>query len=170
MAHDVLILNCNGTPIQTVTPAKATRLLQRGAAVRLTGAEAASMQDDAELADAVRELEAIQLISYGGTRSHRLRPTRRNISVRDRGRCQYCGCFVKLARLTLDHVVPRSHGGQSNWQNLVVACGTCNQKKDSRTPQEAAMPLQAMPRQPTFPEFLRKWQDVFLWSSHEESD
>jgi 5-methylcytosine-specific restriction endonuclease McrA len=73
-----------------------------------------------------------------------LRPTRANILLRDDETCQYCG---KHARdLTLDHVVPRSRGGQSTWENLVACCRACNGRKGNRTPKEVGMHLIRQPR------------------------
>lgn len=78
--------------------------------------------------------------------------TRQNIFKRDDGKCQYCGA---TSDLTLDHVVPRSRGGKSSWDNLVTACKSCNSKKGDRTPQEAKMPLKKEPFKPNFLMFLR---------------
>ncbi len=73
-----------------------------------------------------------------------LRPTRANILLRDDETCQYCG---KHARdLTLDHVIPRSRGGQSTWENLVACCKQCNGRKGNRLLKEAGMKLLRQPR------------------------
>lgn len=74
--------------------------------------------------------------------------TRRNLLIRDNSCCQYCGKRPGHAGLTLDHILPRSRGGRSSWQNLVVCCGPCNRKKANRTPDEAQMPLLTEPRVP----------------------
>jgi 5-methylcytosine-specific restriction endonuclease McrA len=78
------------------------------------------------------------------------RPTQRRISrralfARDGWRCQYCGSSGKL---TLDHVVPRSRGGVSDWENVVASCAPCNLRKGDRLPDEAQMPLRELPRVP----------------------
>lgn len=78
--------------------------------------------------------------------------SRQNIFKRDGNRCQYCGSSQDL---TLDHVMPRSRGGQSNWENLVTACKSCNSKKGDYTPQEAGMELARTPFKPSFIMFLR---------------
>ncbi len=73
-----------------------------------------------------------------------LRPTRANILLRDDEMCQYCG---KHSRdLTLDHVLPRSRGGQSTWENLVACCKLCNGRKGNRLLKEANMKLLRQPR------------------------
>ena len=63
------------------------------------------------------------------------------IYMRDHFRCQYCGERKNPVELTLDHILPRSRGGDSSQINVVTACVTCNQRKGSRTPEEARMPL-----------------------------
>ena len=72
--------------------------------------------------------------------------TRRNILHRDAHTCQYCGALGD--DLTLDHVLPRSRGGQDIWENMVTACVHCNVKKGNRTPVEANMVLDQPPRKP----------------------
>ncbi len=78
--------------------------------------------------------------------------SRQNIFKRDGGKCQYCGSTKDL---TLDHVIPRSKGGRSSWDNLVSACKNCNSKKGDFTPEEANMPLKRRPFKPSFIMFLR---------------
>ena len=79
--------------------------------------------------------------------------SKKNILVRDRFACAYCG---KIARpLTLDHVIPRSKGGKTNWENCVASCRACNCKKGARTPREARMHPIKRPYQPTIAEFIR---------------
>lgn len=73
---------------------------------------------------------------------------RRNIYARDGNRCQYCGKKHPTTELSLDHVVPRSRGGQSTWENIVCCCLKCNIRKGGRTPEEAHMKLQTVPRKP----------------------
>ena len=63
------------------------------------------------------------------------------IYMRDHFRCQYCGERKNPVELTLDHILPRSRGGDSSQINVVTACVRCNQRKGSRTPEEARMPL-----------------------------
>ena len=79
--------------------------------------------------------------------------TKKNILVRDKLTCVYCG--KKGKPLTIDHVIPRSKGGNSNWENCVACCKACNNKKGARTPNAAKMHLIRRPFQPTIAEFLR---------------
>lgn len=80
--------------------------------------------------------------------------TKRNVLVRDGFRCAYCGC--RKDRLSIDHVIPRSRGGKTSFENCVAACKTCNLRKGGRTPSEAGMYLKLRPVQPTISEFLRQ--------------
>lgn len=74
--------------------------------------------------------------------------SRENIYARDRGKCQYCGMNVKLSEFEYEHVIPRAQGGKTIWENIVVACTGCNQKKGSKTPSQAGMRLLSRPRKP----------------------
>jgi 5-methylcytosine-specific restriction endonuclease McrA len=73
---------------------------------------------------------------------------RRNIFARDSNRCQYCGKRSGTSELSLDHVLPRSQGGPTTWENIVTCCIACNVKKGGRTPDQAHMPLQRKPVKP----------------------
>jgi 5-methylcytosine-specific restriction endonuclease McrA len=74
--------------------------------------------------------------------------SRRNIFKRDRFTCQYCGAQPGSEELTLDHVIPRSQGGESRWENCVLACLACNTRKADRTPEQASMRLRHKPVKP----------------------
>ena len=79
--------------------------------------------------------------------------SRKNILRRDGHRCQYCGRGD--VPLTLDHIHPRSKGGEDSWENLVAACVKCNNKKGDSLPEEAGMPLLRVPMKPNHVTFLR---------------
>lgn len=82
--------------------------------------------------------------------------TRHNVLVlRDKCACAYCGRIFAASRLTYDHVIPRSRGGQNRWENLVAACAECNGRKADRTPELARMPLLWRPWRPTVEELAR---------------
>jgi 5-methylcytosine-specific restriction endonuclease McrA len=76
--------------------------------------------------------------------------SRRAILLRDSFTCQYCGTQPGREHLTIDHILPRSRGGRTDWENTVAACGACNRKKGNRTPEEAHMPLLRQPVRPRF--------------------
>jgi 5-methylcytosine-specific restriction endonuclease McrA len=78
--------------------------------------------------------------------------SRQNIFKRDSSTCQYCGSGHHL---TLDHVIPKSRGGRTTWDNLITACQSCNARKGDQTPDEANMRLKTKPYKPSFVMFLR---------------
>lgn len=91
----------------------------------------------------------IRLATYDRVPRQTLRFNRRNLFARDNHSCQYCGRALPLSQLSIDHVVPRSRGGPTTWENVVCSCLNCNTSKGGRTPQEARMPLLSEPRRPT---------------------
>lgn len=78
----------------------------------------------------------------------KVRFSRENVYARDGGRCQYCRQKVTRAEATFDHVLPRSQGGHTGWENIVIACVPCNQRKGGRTPAQAGMRLAVAPFKP----------------------
>lgn len=107
--------------------------------------------------------------------------TRFNVFLRDRLICQYCGDAFPAHDLTFDHVVPRSQGGVTSWENVVAACGPCNLAKGGRTPRQAHMPLRRDPMEPSTwelqengrafpPNFLHEsWRDYLYWDTELET-
>jgi len=90
----------------------------------------------------------IRLLFYDRLPRVNVRFTRRNIYARDRNRCQYCGRRFPTSELSLDHIVPRSMGGLSDWTNVACCCTTCNVRKGGRTPKQAHMKLIREPVKP----------------------
>ena len=103
--------------------------------------------------------------------------TRFNVFLRDRWQCQYCADYYKTPELTFDHVVPRSRGGRTTWDNIVTACQECNTRKGNKTPHEVHMHPITSPRQPSIyelqdhgrsfpPNFLHQsWNDFLYWDT-----
>jgi 5-methylcytosine-specific restriction endonuclease McrA len=90
----------------------------------------------------------IRLIDYDRLPKQTVKFNRRNIFARDHNQCQFCGKKFPTSELSLDHVVPRSQGGASTWENIVCACVSCNVRKGGRTPREANMHLIRKPEKP----------------------
>ena len=90
----------------------------------------------------------VRLVKYVRRHRARISFSRRNVFLRDQHRCQYCERLVPVTELTCDHVIPRSRGGRSSWDNVVAACGPCNRKKANKTPAEARMRLRRQPVRP----------------------
>ena len=90
----------------------------------------------------------IRLLSYDRLPRQTVRFNRRNLFARDSNRCQYCGKKFPTSELSIDHVVPRSRGGDTTWENVVCSCVRCNVRKGGRTPDEARMRLFQRPVKP----------------------
>lgn len=99
--------------------------------------------------DVFRLPSVLRLHRYVQPRIHdRLKFNRDNVYARDLYICQYCEERFPSKLLTLDHVIPLSKGGTHTWENVVAACGPCNNKKGGRTPDQAGMPLARLPFRP----------------------
>jgi len=94
--------------------------------------------------------EVVTLTHYDRLPTAAVTFSRRNIFKRDRHTCQYCGRQPGSEELTIDHVLPRAHGGGSSWENCVLACVACNKRKADRTPQQAGMHLRTRPVRPAW--------------------
>jgi 5-methylcytosine-specific restriction endonuclease McrA len=90
----------------------------------------------------------IRLLDYEKLPKQTVKFNRRNIFARDHNQCQYCGKKFSTTELSLDHIIPRSQGGQSTWENIVCSCIRCNVKKGGRTPKQAHMTLVRKPEKP----------------------
>src|SRR5260370_31086892 len=90
----------------------------------------------------------IRLMDYEKLPKQTVKFNRRNIFARDNNQCQFCGKKFPTTELSLDHIVPRSQGGLSTWENIVCACVTCTLKKAARTPTPAHMSLIRKPEKP----------------------
>ena len=106
--------------------------------------------------------------------------SRVNIYARDGYRCQYCGIRCAIDELTYDHVLPRSKGGRTSWENIVSACYLCNRRKANRTPIEAGMKLLTAPARPTWMPSVQirvstrsvpqAWRDYVYWTGEIDSE
>ena len=97
----------------------------------------------------IRVPRVILLAAFDWVPKRHVRFSRVNIYAHDANTCQYCGQRMARSKLNLDHVVPRSQGGRSTWENVVCCCLKCNVKKGGRTPAQAHMKLVAKPIKPT---------------------
>ena len=136
-------------------------------------------EDDDWIRTPTTEIQAprvIRLLGYDRVPRQTVKFNRRNIFARDHNQCQYCGRKFVLSELSLDHVTPRSQGGQTTWENIVCACVDCNVRKGGRTPRQANMSLIKKPEKPKRSPVLnlkltqtkyRSWQsflDSAYWS------
>jgi 5-methylcytosine-specific restriction endonuclease McrA len=146
MSKQVLVLNASYEPLSLVSVRRAIVLL---------------LNEKAELLEATQQLLyaatraipvplVIRLVHYVRLPHRKVPATRAAIMLRDAYTCQYCAEAPGRTYLTVDHVLPRSRGGQHGWENLVTACKDCNQKKGSSTPDEAQMHLLRKPLEPSY--------------------
>jgi 5-methylcytosine-specific restriction endonuclease McrA len=145
-AARVLILNASYEPLHVCSVKRAVALLMHEVADRVEDTDKVLRSPS----QAFPVPSVIRLRRFV-KRPHRYRLAfnRKNVFRRDDHSCQYCG--VRSTELTLDHVLPRSRGGATTWENVVACCRRCNAKKRDRTPEEANMSLR---RKPTAPRFV----------------
>jgi len=138
----VLVLNASYEPINICAARRALVLVLKG--VAMTEEEHGHALHSQRMA--FRLPSVIRLLEYRRIPHQTRALSRKNILLRDRNTCQYCGQVLPAAELTLDHVVPRSRGGASTWENLVACCHPCNRKKGNRLVVETDMKLLREPR------------------------
>jgi 5-methylcytosine-specific restriction endonuclease McrA len=140
----VLVLNASYEAINICNLKRAIVLIFKGVAC-------AEEETDREIAAAnivIKVPAVIRLRKYVRIPYKTVRFSRKNVLLRDRYTCQYCGKEFSPAFLTLDHVIPTSQGGKTKWENLVTACKACNTRKGNRRPLEAGMALLRQPKSP----------------------
>lgn len=143
----VLVLNATYEPLHIVSVRRAIILLLKEKAEVVEATEARLRAEHFTMPVP----SVIRLVTYVRLPHHVALPvTRRTVLARDNYTCQYCGAMPGKAQLTVDHVVPRSRGGDDGWTNVVTACLVCNQRKRNRTPEEANMPLLSKPSRPKY--------------------
>ena len=147
--NNVLLLNENFVPLSVCTARRAVIMVWTGKAeiIESTGMYVHSVSMSIDIPSIIRLLVFVK-IPYRWN----IQLTKQNILKRDRRKCQYCG--KGEGPMTVDHVIPRSHGGSETWGNLVCACSVCNNKKGDRTPQEAGMSLIKKPKKPSIGSLL----------------
>jgi 5-methylcytosine-specific restriction endonuclease McrA len=161
-----LVLNRSWTPISTTSVRRAITLVVRGAAGVVdpetcevdgfegwvkTSASAVGTATIRGYEVVLRVPEVIVLRKYDGYPVRGVAFTRRNVYRRDGFSCMYCGRRPGLSDLTIDHVVPRSRGGKSTWENCVTACRGCNARKANRHTNEVGFHLARTPSAPRWP-------------------
>jgi 5-methylcytosine-specific restriction endonuclease McrA len=140
----VLVLNATFEPINVCTVRRAAVLVLKQRAEIVERSRWALRSESVTLPKPL----VIRLITYVKIPrdAHRRKITRRAVFARDSWTCQYCG-HVR-GTLTVDHVVPRSKGGASSWNNIVTCCAACNRRKGNREPRQANMRLRRRPSAP----------------------
>ncbi len=172
-SDQALVLNKNWTPVSTTTVRRALVLLCRSTASAICPATyevfdlsawiARSLEGAGALARErvlrtprydLEKPEVILLTGYAGIPRREVSFSRRNLYRRDGYSCQYCGRRRPLDELSIDHVMPRSRGGKTTWENCVLACVRCNTKKANKTLRESGFQLLRAPGKPTWSPLL----------------
>lgn len=167
LSSNVLVLNRNYFPIHVTTLKRAVCMLYQGIAKAIDDEyKTFDFKSWSELSVAVHDEKmglvgrvmkvprVIVLVAYDHLPKRGVRFSRLNVILRDKHVCQYCGKKFPRNRLNLDHVIPRSQGGVTSWENVVTSCHECNRKKGGQTPQEAGMKLIHKPFKPSTTPFI----------------
>ena len=156
----VLSLDSNGRILDWISWQDATCLYVRGAVAWTIGEPCLVVRGGTSRMTGEQSTVALHPIvaTRGHARPGMLEPapalTNAALFARDRHLCMYCGQHFSRPQLTRDHVIPTSRGGRDHWENVVSACLPCNVRKGGRTPQQANMPLLAIPYRPSWVEHL----------------
>lgn len=170
MHLQVVKLDITGQPVDLLSLEAAACEYVKGSVVWTMGDAFARLRGGMSRAGTQSVLDLHPIIAVAGKPDRRgfgsLVPhvTREKVIRRDQGLCLYCGDAFHDRQLTMDHVTPRSRGGAWSYENLVAACKWCNSRKADRTPEEAGMPLLALPYTPNWAE------DLILRSRHLVAD
>jgi len=144
MDKSVLVLNNTYEAIHICSLRRAVILVLKGVAVVEETTE--TLMHSLNMSFAVPSV--IRLIRYIIIPQKNVHLNRKNIILRDKHTCQYCGKEYKSEDLTVDHVVPRAIGGPTAWDNVVACCKRCNNRKADRPPRESGMKLIKKPEMP----------------------
>lgn len=143
----VLVLNATYEPLSVVSLRRAIILLLKDKAEIIEATEQRIRSAHLSLPIPL----VIRLVYYVRVPHHLSIPlTRRTVLLRDNYTCQYCGAQPPKANLTIDHVIPKVHGGTTTWENVVCACKACNLRKGSKTLEQAHMRLRSHPERPRY--------------------
>jgi 5-methylcytosine-specific restriction endonuclease McrA len=163
----VLVLNRLYQPVHVTSVRRAFSLLYQGIAKAIddqyklyefsdwAALSAAEHDSVGTISRRIRVPRVLVLSAYEHLPKGRVRFSRLNIYARDSDSCQYCGKKLARGELNLDHVVPRSQGGKTSWENVVCSCVPCNLRKGGRTPAQASMKLLKKPLRPRWTPFFR---------------
>ena len=151
----VLVLNNDYTPVSVTDMVRGFKLVYKGKAEIVEHDETNPIVTDHKV---YKRPSVIRLLNYVVLPFKKLKPTRDNIFRRDGHTCVYC---ESKKNLTIDHVMPRSRGGENTWENLATCCTKCNGKKGDRTPEEAGMKLLQKPFKPGYTYFMKNFAKVY---------
>jgi 5-methylcytosine-specific restriction endonuclease McrA len=147
--RSVVVFSPNYLPLNQINLKKAVTLLATGKAEAINFFDGVSEILEVRSPNLVIQVTPGIRLFHSTERSWKIPPvSRKEILKRDTNQCQYCG---NRKQLTIDHVIPLSRGGKHIWNNVVIACSTCNSRKGNQTPEEAKMTLFKKPTVPNHP-------------------
>jgi 5-methylcytosine-specific restriction endonuclease McrA len=139
-----LLLNSSFEPLKIIPWERAITLMFRGKVEVVNTYE----REVRSVSLAIKVPSVVRLLRYVKLGARKPPLTRLNLLARDNFSCQYCARELTIKDSSIDHVVPRSQGGRTTWENVVTACHPCNREKGGRTPVQARMLLRSTPREP----------------------
>lgn len=139
-----LLLNASYEPIKVITWERAVTLFFLGKVEVVDTYE----HEIRSVSLAIRAPAVVRLLRYVSMGRKRPPLSKLNLLARDEYKCQYCNTLLSRQNSTVDHVIPKSQGGKTNWENCVISCHYCNRKKGGNTPEQAKMHLSKPPEQP----------------------
>jgi len=142
--NSTLLLNSSYEPLKVISWERAITLLFLGKVEVVENYE----RDVRSVSLVIKIPCVVRLLKFVKLGQRRPPLTKLNLLARDSFSCQYCQKKLSRIEATFDHVLPRSQGGDSSWENLVIACPPCNRKKGGRTPKQARMTLKKEPQTP----------------------
>jgi len=158
---NVLVLNRSYLPVHVTSVRRAFTMVYQDLACVVNGRyetfdfeswRRVNTRDEREVigtpSGAIRVPRVIVLKHYDRVPKRHVRYSRANVFTRDKFTCQYCGSRPPRSQLNLDHVIPRSLGGRTTWENVVCSCVDCNRRKGGRTPEQARITLKRRPSRP----------------------
>ena len=165
-----LLLNITYEPLKVISWQRAVTLLTLGKVEVVEEYD----RDVHSVSFSIKLPAVVRLLRFVKWRGKPVKFSRNNLYARDHGQCQYCGKPLAQQELTFDHVVPKSQGGDTSWENVVTCCVTCNGRKGGRTPKQAGMKLLNKPQRPEWNMALRvtigikntpdSWRDYLYWN------
>lgn len=158
----VLALSSNYEPIGTLSWKKAITLLFSNKVSMLE-------EYEDEIHSPSMKIKVPSVVVFKTNKFKRInsvRFSRKNVWLRDEGKCQYCSLLINSNEFTIDHIHPKCDGGKSTWENVVVSCYKCNQKKGQKTLKESGLKLLKAPKKPTTLPFINELVGYYNLNMH----
>lgn len=151
---NVAVLNADFTYIGMISWERSIVLLYQGKAETIKDTDTVIYNTDRThsfiIPKVIRLMEFVKSLY-----TNKIPYSKRNIFVRDKQECQYCGKKLEMPECTVDHIVPKAQGGKSTWTNCVCACKRCNGLKDDKPLDHCQLSLRSVPKIPTAGDFIR---------------